>query len=274
MTDCLIGHTGFVGSALARQREFGRLVNSRNFRGMRGESFDTVVCCGVSAVKWMANREPEADLAAIRALADVLAEVRARRFVLISTVDVYAEADLRSGTAFEDTPAADGAHHAYGRHRLWLEGRMAETFPSLHVLRLPALFGPGLRKNALFDMVHGRLLDQVDPDAAFGWYDLSRLSDDVDSAVAADLPLANLGAEPVSNAAVRDALFPGLEIGAALPEGRRSPLYDLRTRHARVFGGSGDYLYDADETLDRIAAWARTPGCVAPNPDVPSPGAR
>ncbi len=271
MTDCLIGYTGFVGSALLAQRGFGHLVNSRNFRDMRGQAYDTVVCCGVSAVKWMANKDPAADIAAIQALVDVLAEVRAKRFVLVSTVDVYDEKALRIGQAYEDMPTGGEDHHAYGRHRLWLEGRIAELFPEHHALRLPALFGAGLKKNALFDMSHERLLGQVDPDAAFSWYDLSRLGRDIESAVGADLRLANLGTEPVRTADIRDALFPGLAIGDALVEGRRSSHYDLRTRHAAVFGGEGDYLYGAEETLDRLRAWTQTPGHVASNPDLPSP---
>ncbi len=269
MTDCLIGYTGFVGSALLSQRSFGHLVNSRNFRDMRGQSYDTVVCCGVSAVKWLANRDPAADIAAIEALADVLAEVRVKRFVLVSTVDVYDETALRGGKAFEDMPTGGEGHHAYGRHRLWFEGQVAELFPEHHILRLPALFGAGLRKNALFDMSHGRLLGQVDPDAAFSWYDLSRLSGDIDAAVGADLRLVNLGTEPVRTAAIRDALFPGLPIGGALVDGRHSPFYDLRTRHAAVFGGRGDYLYGAEETLERLRAWSGTTGHVAPDPDLP-----
>ena len=52
---CLIGYTGFVGGNLARQYAFDDCYNSRNIEQIRGRSYDLVVCCGVSAVKWQAK---------------------------------------------------------------------------------------------------------------------------------------------------------------------------------------------------------------------------
>ena len=87
--DALIGHTGFVGGTLDRAGwPFAARYNSRNIESMRGESFKTVICAGVSAVKWKANREPEADWARIERLINVLETIEVERFVLISTVDV------------------------------------------------------------------------------------------------------------------------------------------------------------------------------------------
>ncbi|WP_092685106.1 hypothetical protein [Albimonas donghaensis] len=40
---------------------------------------------------------------------------------------------------------------AYGRRRRMLETFCAERFPRCSIVRLPALFGPGLRKNFIFD---------------------------------------------------------------------------------------------------------------------------
>src|SRR4051812_36910595 len=85
----LIGHTGFVGSNLARAGHFTHCFNSANFRAMAGESYDEIVCCGISAAKWLANSDPQRDWTGIKDLLDVLAITRAHRFVLISTIDVY-----------------------------------------------------------------------------------------------------------------------------------------------------------------------------------------
>jgi len=272
MTDCLIGYTGFVGGALHSQQSFSHLVNSKNSQDMVGRSYGTVVCCGASAVKWQANKAPERDRAALQDLVATLSQVQADRFVLISTVDVYPDSSLRHGLAYEDGPVGGQDHHAYGRHRLWLEEEIARLFPRHHILRLPALFGPGLKKNPLFDMAHARLLAQIDPEASFSWYDLTRLTQDIATAIKADLPLVNLAAEPVSLGQIRDTLFPGLAIGMALAKDRVSPLYDLRTRNAEAFGGQGAYLYGADETLLRLVQWASSLGCVAANPDLPALG--
>src|SRR5215469_14786624 len=92
MTDVetgLIGHTGYVGGTLARSVCRAAMYNSKNIDSIRGRSFDLLVCAGVSAVKWLANKDPEADRAGIARLTDALAEVQAREFVLVSTIDVY-----------------------------------------------------------------------------------------------------------------------------------------------------------------------------------------
>ena len=78
MTSALIGHTGFVGSNLDRPERFQARFNSQNFREMAGRRFEQLVCAGISAVKWQANRDPEGDRARIAALEAVLATVEAR----------------------------------------------------------------------------------------------------------------------------------------------------------------------------------------------------
>src|SRR5207249_890387 len=117
-----------------------------------------VVCAGVSAAKWIANREPEADRAAITALTDALASAKIGRFVLISTIDVYPDP-----SAMEDETAdlAGRANHAYGEHRRDLEEWARGRYRNHLVARLPALYGRGLRKNALYDLLHDNQLGSI-----------------------------------------------------------------------------------------------------------------
>lgn len=72
----LIGHTGFVGSNLARTGKYDAFFNSRNSGDIRGCSFSEIVCAGTSAVKWKANRDPEADINAIDSLVQNLRQVK------------------------------------------------------------------------------------------------------------------------------------------------------------------------------------------------------
>lgn len=252
--DVLIGHTGFVGGLLARQRRFDACVASPSIGLLRGASVRHLVCAGTSAVKWKANQEPEADLAGIRRLWDVLATVRAERVTLISTIDVL---DDPAGAADEHAPAT-GATGAYGRNRRWLEMEVQGRFPASVVLRLPALFGSGLKKNALYDMAHGNLLTKVHPEALFQWYDVAWLSDDIDRAWAAGLSLVHLFPEPVRTGAIRDAFFPGLEIGADVAH-LPAPAYRAGTAHATVFGrgGRGPFLADAGVMMGRLGVFLR-----------------
>ena len=88
------------------------------------------------------EQNPEADWNAIRALLDVLATVRTDRFVLLSTVDVF-----RDPVEVDEASPVDLAGlHAYGRHRYQVEEWVKAHFDNTVVVRLPGLFGDGLRK--------------------------------------------------------------------------------------------------------------------------------
>lgn len=148
--DGLIGHTGFVGGALLRQAAFGQVFNSANIGAIAGEHFGTLVCAAAPGSMLEANRAPERDAAQIEALMAQLATVTAECFVLISSIAVLADfagGDDEGTTAFQQTLA-------YGRHRRMLEAFVEERFPRSLIVRLPALFGAGLRKNFLFDLLN------------------------------------------------------------------------------------------------------------------------
>jgi len=150
MRDALIGYTGFVGGNLFRQHVFSANFNTKNIHEIIGESFDLVVCAGVKAQKWYANAHPEEDLADIQALIDILEKVEIKRFVLISTIDVYPHAVGVN----EDTVIDESQLQAYGKNRLYLEKWVASHFKDHHIVRLPGLFGYGLKKNFLYDLMN------------------------------------------------------------------------------------------------------------------------
>lgn len=147
-TQALIGHTGFVGQTLRRQHGFAAGFNSANIAQAAGQVFDLAVCAAAPGSMFEANRFPEKDAQGIDRLCASLAKITAKRFVLISTIAVLARFD---GGADETTHAFQ-TDLAYGRNRRRLESFCAEHFPNCLILRLPALFGAGLKKNFLFDL--------------------------------------------------------------------------------------------------------------------------
>ncbi len=149
-TDGLIGHTGFVGGALLRQARFGGCYNSANIADIEGRAFGTLVCAAAPGSMLEANRAPERDKAQIDALIARLETVRADRFVLISSIAVLTDF---AGGQDEGTQAFQ-EDLAYGRHRRALEAFVESRFPAHLIIRLPALFGAGLRKNFLFDLLN------------------------------------------------------------------------------------------------------------------------
>ncbi len=236
----LVGHTGFVGGLLDRSQSFDGHFNSRNVEELAEREWDEVVCAAMPAEKWRANKEPGADADALERLWRALEATSAGRLVLVSTVDVF---DPPVGP---DEAAAPTAGHPYGANRAELERRVLERFEDATVVRLPALHGPGLKKNALYDMLQGRPCP-TGPAARFQWYDLERLPADLEIVAAERLRLVQLVTEPVTMGAIAERCFPDAEVGDG-----PAPAYDLRTRHAASFGGQGEYVEDAAEILHGI----------------------
>ena len=92
-------------------------------------------------------------------LVNALAETRAERFVLVSTVDVY---PVPVGVD-ESTPFEPAHPRAYGEHRLEFERIVADRFPDCRIVRLPTVFGTDMPRNPLADLIRRRDLDGVDP---------------------------------------------------------------------------------------------------------------
>lgn len=150
MQNALIGHTGFIGGRLARLQGASDRYNSRNISDIAGKEFDTVYCAGVPATMWLANQDPAADWTGIKALLDPLLSIKAGRMVVISTIAVFENGALQNdedSTAFEQTLA-------YGKHRREFEEQIlqAPNFDQKLVIRLPAVFAEGLKKNFIFDL--------------------------------------------------------------------------------------------------------------------------
>ena len=244
----LIGHTGFVGSNLAEQFAFRYLFNSKNISEIKNRRFDLVVCAGISAMKWIANKKPAEDWSQIRVLLENLESVTADRFVLISTIDVYPkpiEVD-------EDFDPAQVENHAYGRHRLMVEQFIASRFPLHHIVRLPGLFGKGLKKNLIFDLLNNNCLDLINSESTFQYYDLSKLWHDIQKVMKLDIRLINLSTGPLAVKTILDRFFSGVAVG-----GNPGPAahYNFLSKYAAAWNGNNGYLYSADQTLQNLAAF-------------------
>lgn len=251
MSSALIGYTGFVGGTLARHEPFDLLVNRANLSSLEGLNLTRLVCAGLPASKWIANREPDADRANMERLCRVLGTVSATSVILISTIDVYPS----TAGADEDYDCSVLPNHPYGTHRLVFERFVRGRFPHAHIVRLPALFGTGLRKNVLYDLLHNNALDVINPDSRFQWYPLSRLPQDLQMIQTMGLALVNLFTEPIATREIITRFFPGKRVGQ-----RAGPQveYDLRTRYDTRLGGGGGYRLGRAAVLDEMTRFIET----------------
>lgn len=293
----LVGSTGFVGGNLLASHAFDAACHSTDVADQFGKDNDLVVYAGVPAAMYLANQDPEADLAVMRAARENLRRLAPKQAVLISSVCVYA--DSRGKTESDEPEGA--ALAPYGANRLQLEQWVREDFDSALIVRLPALYGKGLKKNFLYDLhtvtpallrpvkyeelaaksglvaagyADGgngfyKLTGAVDAGALRAWflqndwnalnftdsrsvyqfYDLARLWRDIRTALDADLRVLHLATPPLSAARVYEA-FTGKTFTNHLPG---APFdYDLRTRHAALLGGAGEYLCTEPECLTAV----------------------
>ncbi len=149
MKNALIGATGFVGSILAKHG-FSDHYTSGNIDEIAGQDYGTVVCAAAPGSMFEANNFPDRDKAQIDDLIRHLTSFKTEQFVLISSIAVLADfagQDDESSTRFQQDKA-------YGRNRRALEVACANHFKKCLIIRLPALFGPGLKKNFIFDILN------------------------------------------------------------------------------------------------------------------------
>lgn len=119
-----------------------RVYDSSNIETAYEEYFDLVIYAGVKASKIEADKNPSNDLLHCKRAYDILSKIRSDRKILISTID-----------------ASDKFSHQseYGKNRRVLEELVmnSDQHANTQILRLPALYGSTVYKNAWHDAVTG-----------------------------------------------------------------------------------------------------------------------
>ncbi|MEM7020352.1 MAG: pyridine nucleotide transhydrogenase [Pseudomonadota bacterium] len=251
MSNALIGFSGFVGSTLRRQAQFDAHYRSTNIKEITGKSFETIVCAGAPAQKWLANRDPSADLEKITGLINHLKTAQCRRFVLISTVDVF----KKPINVDENTQIEEAGLHAYGLHRRQLEKFVEAHFQNHLIIRLPGLVGPGLYKNIIFDFLNNNNLEAIESRSVFQFYPMPNLWYDIKTVLDNNLQLIHLTSVPIS---VADVAQQGFGKPFEQTVDNQPALYDMQTCYAELFGTTGRYQYSQRETIQAIRTYAQS----------------
>ena len=196
MATALFGYTGLVGTHLLQHIDFSNLYNSKNIRDAIGKSFDTIYISCVPAVKWLANKFPEKDTSEIEELIEIFKTIKSNKVVLISTIDIYDDITTNSN---EKTNIDFLNNHTYGKNRYLFEMFIKSNYTNYYIFRLPALFSKYIKKNILFDLLHNNNIRNILYYSSFQWYNLERLSSDIDKYIYIDCDrIYNLVTEPVN----------------------------------------------------------------------------
>lgn len=243
MKTALIGYTGFVGGNLHSQFKFDDLYNSQNIETIKGKEYDLVVSAANRADMWRINSCPEEDLAEIEKFISIIGEVKINHLVLISTVGVYTQ----PLGVDEDTPIDPEELQPYGRHRYLLENYCMEHFQTT-IIRLPGLFGPGLKKNVIYDLLNNNMVDKIHADGVYQYYNLNNIWGDIQLVIKNKLKLVNFATPPVATSTVAREVF-GLEF-TNKPDGIKPAHWDVRTKHWKLFGDVENYICSQENEIE------------------------
>ncbi len=148
--EVLVGYTGFVGSNICLSHRFDGLYNSKNITEAYGTNPDLMVYSGVPAEMFIANNNPNQDLMIIEQAIENIKKINSKKVVLISTIAVFHDSVGKD----EDSKVDSDCLNAYGRNRYYLENWVENNCSEYLIVRLPGLYGAGLKKNFIYDYIH------------------------------------------------------------------------------------------------------------------------
>lgn len=246
MSTAIVGYSGFVGSNLLQFYKFDHFYNSSNFNEATNKEFDTVFFCGVPAVKWYANKNPDEDFETLKGIQHILTTIKVKKIIIISTIDVYEYIDSQQN---EDYNCNFINNHAYGRNRYLFEIFIKQTFDNYHIIRLPALFGRGLKKNIIYDLIHNNQIENIEKNTIFQWYDLNWLKTDIDMIIHNNISICNLFTEPLETIEILNLFDYPLDVYKT----QSNMIYNLKTKYSNTFKSNcNGYIRDKTTVLHSI----------------------
>lgn len=248
MKTALIGYTGFVGGNIDAQHAFEDKYNSENISNIEGQEYDLVVSAANRADMWRINQEGDKDLAEIKEFISHLEKVKTKKLVLISTVGVY----KNPNGVDEDTEIETEGLTPYGQNRYFLERYCAGHFDTT-IIRLSGLYGNGLKKNVIYDLLNNNMVDKIHADGVYQYYNLDNVWKDISVALKNKLPLVNFAVPPVSTKELAKYAF-GIDF-TNRPADSTPAFWDMHSKYARIYGGEGDYLYTKQQELHDIKSF-------------------
>jgi hypothetical protein len=245
----LIGYTGFVGSILTESMSFDLLLNRSNIDLLHGIECD-IICCGLPAEKWKINLNPEVDyLNTLKLISDV-SKAKVNSFKLISTIDVFS----KPNNVNEDN-IPEPTNLAYSNNRYLFEQFISETYNNHQIIRLPGLFGKGLKKNIIFDLIHSNNIDKINSDSYLQWYPMHRFTDDLLTVSNhPEIKLFNFCTEPLYTKTLINECFPDIKINDSLTAGVN---YNIKTKYGNIFDSNTEYMLTASEVLADIKQYIK-----------------
>ena len=231
----LVGHTGFVGknifSMLEKKNFKISKYNSKNSSSIYKKKYHSLIFAGLPATKWKINLNPKKDIKNIKKILQLLKTIKVDQFILISTIDIYNHKE------------------PYGFNRLNFEKKISKIFNNLIIIRLPALFGPGLKKNIVFDLIHNNYLHAAHSRSILQFYNMKDLWRDIEITLNNQIKLINFNSEPIM---IKDIAMNCFNMKFDNIPNSEPVFQNIKTLFAPLFGSKNNYMYQSNEIFKGI----------------------
>ena len=153
----IVGANGFLGSVLYHElsRYFNEVVGitRENYSTCLGE-YDIIINANGNSKKYWANNNPIEDFkASTVSVYKSMFDFPCKKYIFISSVDVYNQPMLTTPTEFARIDSASLS--SYGFNKFLAEAVVRKYAESFLILRSSAIVGKGLRKGVVHDVVRG-----------------------------------------------------------------------------------------------------------------------
>ncbi len=166
----VIGGNGFVGSGfvmhLHSQGIAVTVVDRTNYDQLIGAECDILINANGNSKKFLAKDDPKAEFqASVVSVRNSLVDFKFKKYVFLSTSDVYPDCSKPELTR-EDISFNVAEQSPYGFHKHLAELCVQHGAKDWLIIRQGGFVGQGMKKNAVFDVLHGEKL-WVHPDSRF-----------------------------------------------------------------------------------------------------------
>jgi hypothetical protein len=238
----LIGYTGFVGSNILKTLSIKKKFNSKNINLIHKYNFNILFCAAPSSLKFYANKYPKKDKKNILNLIKILKKVNCRKFIQISTIDVYNQR-IHSN---EISKITDKKLSSYGKNRRLLEKFIIKNFKDYHIIRLPNLIGENLKKNVIYDIVNKKKIF-INLNSIQQWYNLRNFKKDIKVIINNKIKCINLVSEPIPiKEIIKNFSIP------KITNKYEQIKYNIKSKYSNLFNKKNYIYYKKDIILEII----------------------
>jgi len=175
----LLGHKGFIGSAIANCLRFKKVkfigIDRTNYNDFIGKKCDIFINADGSSKKRLAEKYPKKDfkLNVVSTLNSVI-DFHFQKYILISSVDVYP--DFSNPKNNRETAKINPAKLSNYGFSKWISEQIVRKYcNNWLIFRLGPMIGEGLKKNAIFDLLYKQAL-YINPQSVYQYINITEVA--------------------------------------------------------------------------------------------------